>query len=450
MKKNEIYCLKIEDLSQSGEGIGKVDGYVLFVKDTVIGDLVRVKVMKTGKSYGFAKLIEIIEPSKDRVEPLCGVSKSCGGCQLQAMNYEEQLRFKEKKVRDNLERIGKLTGFKMHPIIGMENPMYYRNKAQFPVGTDKAGNTVIGFYAGRTHTIIESEHCILGKPVNEQILEVIKDFISKYNISPYDEKSNSGLLRHILIRVGEKTKEIMVCLIINGHKLEHAQKLVEKLLEIPNMTSISLNVNTTKNNVILGNEIINLYGNGYITDYIGDVKFQISPLSFFQVNPKQTERLYSKVLEYAQLTGNEVVWDMYCGIGTISLFLAKSAKEVYGVEIVLPAILDARVNASINGFENVEFIVGKAEDIATQLCKEDKLPDVVVVDPPRKGCDEKLLNTIIENAPKRIVYVSCDPATLARDLCYLSDNGYELKQVQPVDMFGHTVHVETVVLMSKV
>ncbi|MGN0383717.1 MAG: 23S rRNA (uracil(1939)-C(5))-methyltransferase RlmD [Eubacterium sp.] len=449
MKKNDILEIKIEDMGNTGEGIGKLDGYTLFVKDAIIGDVVKVKVMKTGKSYGFAKLLEIISPSEKRVTPMCSISRACGGCQLQAMSYEEQLKYKENKVRNNLERIGKLSNFKMNPIVGMEHPQHYRNKAQFPVGTDKYGNIIVGFYAGRTHSIIESESCMLGWEINEEIIKCVKSFMKRNKIAPYDEKTGNGLIRHILIRVAAATNEVMVCLIINGMKIPNSQELVRELKKISGVSSISLNVNMARNNVILGKEIINLYGKGYITDYIGDVQFRISPLSFYQVNPVQTKKLYETALKYANLTGSETVWDLYCGIGTISLFLARNAGKVYGVEIVPEAINDAKINAQINNINNVEFFVGKAEEVVLDFYDDKKSPDVIVVDPPRKGCDKTLLETIIKVLPKRLVYVSCDSATLARDLHYLCNNGYELIEVQPVDMFGHTVHVETVVLLSQ-
>ncbi|MBQ2744436.1 MAG: 23S rRNA (uracil(1939)-C(5))-methyltransferase RlmD [Lachnospiraceae bacterium] len=452
MKKNEDYIIAIEDMGTEGEGVGKIDGFTLFVKDALPGDIARVKVVKAGKTYGYGRLMEVITPSEYRVEAVCPVARQCGGCQIQEMSYEAQLAFKEKKVQNNLERIGKIepSSYEMCTIIGMEEPYHYRNKAQFPVGTDRDGNIVTGFYAGRTHNIIPCDDCVIGDNINACILAIIKSHMKKYNIKPYDEEKHTGLVRHILIRRGFTTGEIMVCIIINGMELKGSSELVDELKAIEKMTSISLNINREKTNVIMGKTVIDLYGEGYITDYIGDVKFRISPLSFFQVNPVQTRKLYGKALEFAGLTGNEIVWDLYCGVGTISLFLAKSAHKVYGVEIVPEAIEDAIKNASLNNITNAEFFVGKAEEVVPKMYKECGIDaDVVVVDPPRKGCDEKLLETMIEMNPERIVYVSCDSATLARDLKYLRENGYEVKKVQPVDMFPHTGHVETVVLMSK-
>ena len=449
MKKNDLIEVTIEDLSEEGTGIGKFEGMTFFIKDAVIGDRVRAKIMKMKKNYGFARLMEVLTPSPDRVEPLCPVARQCGGCQIQAMSYEAQLAFKTRKVESNLKRIGKFEEIPMESIIGMEDPFHYRNKAQFPFGKNRDGKIITGFYAGRTHSIIENTSCHLGKEVNEEILEKILAWMNAFHVEPYNEATGKGLMRHSLIRCGFRTGEIMVCLVINGRKIPGEEALVDSLKIIPSMTSISLNVNKEKTNVILGREVINLWGRPYIEDYIGEVKYQISPLSFFQVNPVQTERLYGKALEYAGLTGEETVWDLYCGIGTISLFLARKARKVYGVEIIPDAIEDARRNASLNGFANTEFYVGKAEEVLPEKYeKEGVRADVIVVDPPRKGCDENLLSTMVKMQPERIVYVSCDSATLARDLRYLCDNGYELKRVCPADMFPQTVHVETVVLLS--
>ena len=449
MKKDDLIEVTIEDLSEEGTGIGKFEGMTFFIKDAVIGDRVRAKIMKMKKNYGFARLMEVLTPSPDRVEPLCPVARQCGGCQIQAMSYEAQLAFKTRKVESNLKRIGKFEEIPMESIIGMEDPFHYRNKAQFPFGKNRDGKIITGFYAGRTHSIIENTSCHLGKEVNEEILEKILAWMNAFHVEPYNEATGKGLMRHSLIRCGFRTGEIMVCLVINGRKIPGEEALVDSLKIIPGMTSISLNVNKEKTNVILGREVINLWGRPYIEDYIGEVKYQISPLSFFQVNPVQTERLYGKALEYAGLTGEETVWDLYCGIGTISLFLARKARKVYGVEIIPDAIEDARRNASLNGFANTEFYVGKAEEVLPEKYeKEGVRADVIVVDPPRKGCDETLLSTMVKMQPERIVYVSCDSATLARDLRYLCDNGYELKRVCPADMFPQTVHVETVVLLS--
>ena len=451
MNKNEEFTLTIEDMNEDGAGVGRLDGYIWFVKDAVIGDVVRARAMKMKKNYGFARLMEVLVPSADRVVPPCPLARPCGGCQLQAMSYEAQLRFKERKITNNLVRIG---GFKeeelpMLPIIGMKNPWRYRNKAQFPFGRDKDGNIIAGFYAGRTHRIVPCEDCLLGVEENQRILKIIKDFMNQYRISPYDEGSHTGLVRHALIRKGFRTGQLMVCLIINGSDLPQRDAFVRMLLQVEGMTSISLSINRERTNVIMGKEIVNLYGPGYIEDFIGNVAYQISPLSFYQVNPVQTEKLYGEALAYAGLTGNEVVWDLYCGIGTISLFLAQKARKVYGVEIVPQAIADARRNAAVNGIENAEFFVGKAEEVLPrEFARTGERADVIVVDPPRKGCDKVCLDTILKMEPERVVYVSCDSATLARDLRVLCDGGYEVAKVRGVDQFGGTGHVETVCLLS--
>ena len=471
--KNDCVELTIEDIGVSGEGIGKVDGYTLFVKNTVIGDVVRVKIMKAKKNYGYARLMDIIKPSKDRVEPACPIARQCGGCQIQAMNYNAQLKYKQKLVKDNLLRISGLTegaDYEMCEILGMDTPFRYRNKAQYPVGEDKDGNIVMGFYAGHTHSIIAcpDDDCMLGHSDNTFILNAVKEWMKEYRVRAYNENIHKGTVRHVLIRTGYHTDEVMVCLVTKKMlRKEAADGLVKAIQKLKlNVASLVVNINKEDTNVILGKECITLYGRPYIEDYIGDIKFQISPLSFYQVNPKQTEVLYNKALEFAGLKGNESVWDMYCGIGTISLFLAKKAAKVYGVEIVPQAIEDAKNNAKINNIDNAEFFVGKAEEVVPAFYKKQTgvqsdndstdskeydmtRPDVVVVDPPRKGCDKKLLDTIVSMSPDRIVYVSCDSATLARDLKLLVECGYKVEKVQPVDQFGNTVHVETVVLLSK-
>ena len=449
-RKNDLVTLEIEDCGIDGEGIGKADGFTVFVKDAVIGDTVTAKIIKAKKNYGYGRLMEVLKPSPYRVEPKCEFARQCGGCQLQALSYDQQLVFKTNKVKGHLERIGGFTDIPMEPIIGMDELFHYRNKAQFPVGRNKEGKIVTGFYAGRTHNIIENRDCALGVAENKEVLDRVIAHMEKYGIEPYNEATGKGLVRHVLIRYGYFTKEVMVCLILNGNKIPKEELLVKSLCEIPGMTSITINVNKKHSNVILGEEIRLLWGQEYITDRIGDISYQISPLSFYQVNPMQTQKLYAKALEYADLHGQETVWDLYCGIGTISLFLAQKAKFVRGVEIVPAAIENAKENAKLNGLENTEFFVGKAEEVLPREYKKNGVyADVIVVDPPRKGCDETLLETMVEMNPDRIVYVSCDSATLARDLKYLCERGYELRKVCPVDQFGMTVHVETVVLLSQ-
>lgn len=451
LKKNDQVEITIDDIGAEGEGIGKYQGYTLFVKDTVMGDIALVQVTKTGKSYGYARLVKLLKTSEFRAAPRCPIAAKCGGCQLQHVDYQKQLEYKENKARNCLTRIGGFTNIPIEPIIGMEEPYYYRNKSQFPVGKNKDGSISIGFYASRTHAIINTEHCYIGSKVNDDILRVIRVWIEKNKIEPYNEESHKGLLRHILTRVGYSTGEIMVCLVINGTSIPCRDELIRELTKIQGMKSISLNINKEKTNIILGDKVIPLWGEPYITDRIGEIKYQISPLSFYQVNPVQTKKLYDLALGYANLHGNEVVWDLYCGIGTISLFLAQKAKQVYGVEIVLQAIEDAKTNARINGITNAEFYVGAAEEVLPRTYRDEKIhADVIVVDPPRKGCEQSLLDTILEMSPKRVVYVSCDPATLARDLKYLCDQDYKLEKVRAVDQFGHSIHVETVALLCRI
>ena len=538
-QKNDIVTVTIEDMSADGLGIGKTDGFTLFVKDAVTGDTVRARIVKNKKTYAYARTEKVVTPSPFRVEPKCAFHRQCGGCQLQALSYEKQLEYKQQKIRSSLIRIG---GFspayidaRMEPVAGMEEPFRYRNKAQYPVGTDREGNVVAGFYAGRTHNIVANTDCLLGAEENREILEIILEHLKKYRIRPYDETTGKGLVRHILIRKGFYSGEIMVCLVLNfarnqtgkkttdvscsagkgsekkdRHLKKHVDflpeqgELLEKLAAVKGMTSVSVNINTERTNVIMGNEVYTIWGSSTISDTIHvrdmsrpgfpftgrELTFHISPLSFYQVNPVQTEKLYSLALEYAGLTGRETVWDLYCGIGTISLFLAGWAKRVCGVEIVPQAIEDARENARRNGIANAEFFTGKAEEILPEFyarksgisgsCTERGFragfsaaadgsagwgadetervvtgdeeflhPDVIVVDPPRKGCDEACLNTMLRMGPERIVYVSCDPATMARDLKILCEGGYEIKRVRGVDQFGMTVHVEVVCLLSK-
>lgn len=454
LKKNQEILLTIEDFTKEGEGLGKYQGFPLFVKDTVIGDVAKVSVTKLKKNYGYARLVEIIEPSQDRVIPPCPVARQCGGCKIQQLSYEKQKEFKWNQVANCMKRIGGFADIesKMEPVYGMEEPWHYRNKAQFPIGKDKEGNLVAGFYAGRTHSIVPNTNCLIQANVNQQILETVLSYMKVNHISSYDETNHTGLVRHVLTRVGFTTGEIMVCLILNGKKeqLKNVSALINELKTIPGMTSIIVNTNKEKTNKILGPVCQTLWGKDYIEDYIGNVRYQIGPLSFFQVNPSQTKVLYSKALEYADLKGQEVVWDLYCGIGTISLFLAQKAKQVYGVEIIKEAIDDARNNARINEMDNVTFYVGKAEEIVpAQYEKTGIRPDVIVVDPPRKGCEASLLHTMTQMQPERIVYVSCDPGTLARDCKILCEEGYEIKKVAVVDQFSHSVHVESVVAIQR-
>ena len=518
-RKGQEIRVRITDLGMRGEGIGRLeDGYTVFIKDAVIGDYVRASIMKANKSYAYAHLEQILQASPHRVEPLCPVARQCGGCQLQALSYEQELKYKQNKVRADLIRIG---GFSeeeidavMEPVVGMQDspkgPWRYRNKAQVPVGYTSAGaaagygaaggpsgnraaaggagkragtgkgngkvrrSVVAGFYAGRTHSIIPMTDCLLGDEVNKDILNRVLTYMELHRVPAYDEETGKGLVRHILIRSGHFSGQIMVCLVVNGDSLPYEADLVDHLTGVPGMTSIVLNENTERTNVILGKKLRTLWGREEIEDTLQiydvtkesgtgrtvftptgeSVTFRISPLSFYQVNPEQTQKLYSLALDYAGLTGKETVWDLYCGVGTISLFMARHAGKVCGVEIIPEAIENARQNAARNGIENAEFYVGKAEEVLPayvqerRAAREDSGIDVICVDPPRKGCDAKCLETILEIRPERVVYVSCDPATLARDLRILADGGYQLEKVRPVDQFGHTVHVEVVCQLS--
>lgn len=498
--KNDIITITITDLTTEGEGIGKLNGFPLFVRGAVPGDVIEALVLKTKKTYGYAKILNIIKPSANRVTPFCTVSDKCGGCQIQQLAYEKQIELKEKKVIDSLTRLGGLdTEFvksRFDKCYGMHEPRLFRNKASVPIRTDSNGNLKMGFYAYHSHRIIETENCEIEHPSFPYILRNLKKVISEFNISAYDEEKGKGLLRHCLIRTGFESGQIMVCLIMNADEkevnallkkspfmtklTEELQKGIEELNSslkshsgpVYSLASLCINLNTENTNVILGNKLIPFFGPLYMEDSLDGVRFRISPLSFYQVNPAQTVRIYNKVLEYASLTGKEIVWDLYCGIGTISLFLARKAGKVYGVEIVPEAIENAKENARLNGIENAEFFVGASENVAPELLRKliaekhiennlenddsrkvnpdlTNLVDVIVVDPPRSGCDSELLNTIVRTAPSKLVYVSCDPATLGRDVKFLSANGYTLEKVCAYDQFGHSMHVESVVLLSK-
>ncbi|MGL4738759.1 MAG: 23S rRNA (uracil(1939)-C(5))-methyltransferase RlmD [Cellulosilyticaceae bacterium] len=450
VEKNQIYTMEIIDIGSDGAGIGKINDFTVFVPGAVTGDQVSVKILKVKKHFGFGKIEEIVSPSVQRTEPACGIAHQCGGCQLQHMSYEAQLAWKTKKVKDALERIGGLKGIEVQPALGMETPWAYRNKAQYPIRMEN-GQIKIGFFASRSHRVVASDTCEIQDPRNTQILGILRDFLVDHQITIYDEDKHEGLVRHVLIKTGFFTGEIMVCLVINGQTLPHQEALVAALSAVEGMTSIVLSHNTARTNVILGYDTTVIYGEDAIVDTIGDLKFKISPLAFFQVNPYQTKVLYDKALEYADLQGTETVWDAYCGIGTISLFLAQKAKHVYGVEIVEEAIVNARENAKLNHMDNTTFYAGKAEEVIPALYEEQGInADTIVVDPPRKGCDQALLETLIKMGPNKIVYVSCDPATLARDLAYLTQNGYKVEAVQPVDMFPHTTHVECCVSLKKI
>jgi len=449
VKKNEVYRIEISGMTHEGQGVGRIENFTVFVDGSIKGEEVEIKIIKVNKSYAVGKLLNILKASPDRAEPICKVFNRCGGCSLQHMSAQAALKFKTDVVIENIRRIGKLKDVVVHDTIGMENPFNYRNKAQYPVGQLK-DELVVGFYAKKSHDIVDSPQCMIQHSVSDRAKLIVKRFLEDNKISVYDEETGKGLVRHVMTRRGFNTGELMVVLVLNGKSLPQQNKLVRQLTaDIPEIKSIVLNVNTANTNIILGNRNIVVFGEETITDYIGRFKFKISPLSFFQVNPVQTEVLYNKALEYAGLTGEETVFDLYCGIGTISLFLSEKAKKVYGVEVVEEAIRDAKENAKLNGVDNVEFLVGEAEKIIPDMYQKGIRADVVVVDPPRKGCDEVLLDTLVSMSPERIVYVSCNPATLARDLAFLTGKGFQVVEVQPVDMFPWSIHVESCVLITR-
>lgn len=447
IKVGENYEVYIDNMAHEGQGVGRIGGVATFVEGALIGEKVVAQIDKVYKNYVISHVVEILEKSHDRVKPLCSYANKCGGCSFQHLSYEGQLKYKTQKVKDNLERIGKVYT-KVHEIIGMKEPQRYRNKAQFPVGM-LDGEVVTGFYAPRSHDIVPIESCMIQNEISDNIARTVRNWIKKYNVSVYDEKAGKGLIRHIVTRVAFKTGEVMVILVVNGKHIPYKEQLIDALKkEIKGLKSVVLNINTKRTNVIMGKDNITIYGSDNIIDYIKDIKFEISPLSFFQVNPVQTEVLYGKVLEYADLKGNETVIDVYCGIGTISLFAAQKAFFVYGIEAVHQAVEDAKRNAYINGIKNVEFISGQAEKVMPELVDKGVKADVVIIDPPRKGCDIPVLEAIVNMNPQKIVYVSCNPSTLARDLRYLDDKGYKTMEVQPVDMFPYTHHVESVCLIT--
>lgn len=450
IKKNDIIEIEITDISGQGSGIGRYEGMAVFVPQTVVGDIINARILKVKKNYAFAKIENIIIPSDSRTEVDCDCFYKCGGCVFRHIAYERELEIKEKRVYDALTRIGKVDNFLMHSIVGCSNPNNYRNKSQIPIGKDKNGSVIMGFYGKHSHRIIDCQKCRLHPPVFDRIAEIVRSWIDDYNISIYDEERHIGILRHLYIRYAQKSGQIMVCLVINGHRLPYSDELVERLTGgIEAIKSILVNSNCEKTNVILGKECTTIYGKGYITDELCGLKFNISPLSFYQVNRDQAETLYGLVKDYAQLTGNEYVIDLYCGTGTIGLSMADMAKKILGVEIIPQAIKNAKENAKINKITIAEFTCSDAATAADRLVLNNTKPDVVIVDPPRKGCDTIVIDAIHKMSPKRVIYVSCDPETLARDLNLFSKYGYTVEEVTPVDMFPRTEHVETVVLMSR-
>lgn len=453
VEKNKEYIFDIISQGYEGEGIAKIDNkYPIFIEGALKGEKVKVRIVKVNKNFAYGKLMEVLEASEERVNPSCTIYKRCGGCKLQHASYKAQLDFKWDRVKDCVSKIGKLDPSIVKYPLGMENPWRYRNKVQLPIGLIN-GEVKIGFFAPRSHDIIDMESCLIQDEIGDKVVKLTREWIEKFNIRPYNvdgEYDEKGIVRHIMIRRGFTTNEVMVVLVTNGEKLPHKEEFVDLMVKnIPGIKSVIQNINSKKTNVILGLESKTLWGEDTISDYIGDFRFNISPLSFFQVNPTQTEVLYGKALEYANLTGNEEVFDAYCGTGTITLFLSQKAKKVYGVEIIPQAIDNAWINAKENKVENVEFFVGESEVVIPDLINKGVKADVVVVDPPRKGCDKKLLDAITNINAKKIVYVSCDPSTLGRDLQVLEENGYKTLEVQPVDMFPNTAHIENVAKLIK-
>lgn len=449
MKKNEEYIVDIIDNGYEGEGIAKIDNFTIFISGAIKGEKVKIVIVKVTSSYAYGKILEILEKSKDRIEDIdCSTYKRCGGCNLRHMNYNKTLELKKNTVQNLVNKTLK-DRIEVKDTIGMENPFNYRNKAQYPVGTDKDGNPIIGVFANRTHEVIEIKECMIQNKQSEEIAKFICEFAKQNNILVYNEETRKGLLRHIVIKVGVKTNEIMCVLVLNGKKINNEELLVKELIKkFPNIKTIVKNINMQNTNVILGKENINIYGDGYIYDKLGDYTFKISPLSFYQINPIQTEKLYNLALQKAELTGKEILFDLYCGIGTIGIFMAKKAKEVYGIEIVEQAIEDAKENCKTNNITNAKYYAGDTEKLLSDLIEKQKvIPDVVVVDPPRKGLD----NTTIENIKKikaeRVIYISCNPATLVRDLSKLEEQ-YEIKEIQPLDMFPFSHHVESIAVLK--
>ena len=448
VKKNQEYIIDVIDNGFEGEGIAKIDGFTIFIPNAIKGEKLKILIVKVLSSHAFGKILEIINKSDKRIESDCITYKRCGGCNLRHIKYEETLKMKQNAVQSLVNKTLK-TKIQVKETIGMENPYHYRNKAQYPVGVDKQGNPIIGVFANRTHEIIPIDNCLIQNEKSQQIAKFILDFIRENNISIYDEKTGKGLIRHIVTKIGIKTNEIMCVIVLNGRTIPKEKELVTEILEkFPEVKTIVKNINTKNTNVIMGKENINLYGNGYIYDILGDFKFKISPLSFYQVNPVQAEKLYELGVQAARISEKDIVFDLYCGIGTISLFMAKYAKKVYGIEIVEEAVNDAKENAKMNGISNVEFIAGDVENILDELINDKKIiPDIVMVDPPRKGLDNKSIENIMSIKPKKLVYISCNPATLVRDLSKL-EGLYEVDEVIPVDMFPFTSHVECVAVLQ--
>ncbi|PNZ27056.1 RNA methyltransferase, TrmA family [Staphylococcus petrasii] len=449
LKKNDIKQGHVVDLTHEGHGVVKFDRYPVFIPNALINEEIEFKIIKVKKNFAIGKLLEVKQASEDRVEPPCKYYWKCGGCQLQHMTYEAQLAMKKEQVVNLFHRKAQFNETLINDTIGMEDPWRYRNKSQLPIGKDKDNHTIMGYYRQRSHDIIDMDSCLIQDQQHQEIMNHVKQWLNDFNISIYNERTKKGLLRHLVIRTGHYTDEMMVIFVTNGSKFKQAQLLVEQLTHtFPNITSIKQNINDSHSNVIMGQQSITLYGKDKIIDSLSDITFKISDQSFYQINSSQTEKLYGKAIEYAQLNGQETVLDTYCGIGTIGLYMAPVAKHVYGVEVVPSAIKDAKQNATLNGFDNTTFVCGKAEEVIIEWKQQGIKPDVVMVDPPRKGCDETFLQTLLALNPKRIVYISCNPSTQQRDAQILASS-YDLKEITPVDMFPQTTHIETVALFER-
>ncbi len=449
LKKNEIKTGQVLDLTHEGHGVVKIDRYPIFVPNALINETIEYKIIKVKKNFAIGKLLNVIVESDSRVEPPCVYYDKCGGCQLQHMTYQAQLTMKKEQVINLFHRKGSFNDTVIHDTVGMEDPWRYRNKSQIPIGLNNNKKPIMGFYRQRSHDIIDMDSCLIQDEKHQQVMNDVKQLISEFNISVYNEKTKKGLLRHLVVRTGHYTNQMMIILVTNGKAFKQANQLVEALVKLhPNVTSIKQNINDAHSNVIMGRKSITLYGTDEIEDKLSEITFNISDQSFYQINSHQTEKLYNQALEYAQLTGNEIVLDTYCGIGTIGLYMAGKSKHVYGVEVVPSAIKDAEENATINQLENTTFVCGKAEEVILKWKAEGIRPDVVMVDPPRKGCDETFIKTLLELNPKRIVYISCNPSTQQRDAQLLSQQ-YDLKEITPVDMFPQTTHIETVALFER-
>ena len=447
IKKNQEYVVEIIDNGYEGEGIAKIDGFTIFVPGTIKGEKVKILIVKALSSHAFGKVLEILNPSETRQEADCSTYKRCGGCNLRHIKYEETLKMKQNAVQSLVNKTLK-NKVEVQETIGMENPFHYRNKAQYPIGINREGEPVIGVFAQRTHEVIPMEKCLIQNPKSEEIAKFILQFIKDNKISVYNEKTGKGLFRHIVIKVGIKTNEIMCILVVNGKSIPKETQLIEELTsKFPQIKTIVKNINMRNTNVILGKKNVNIYGDGYIEDILGEYTFRISPLSFYQVNPVQAEKLYNLGVEMAQITKQDTVFDLYCGIGTITLFMSKYAKKVYGIEIVEEAIEAAKENAKMNNVDNTEFYAGDVEVVLDDLINNKGISaDIVMFDPPRKGLDRNSINNILKIKPKKIVYISCNPATLIRDLAFFEDQ-YDIKTIVPVDMFPFTSNVECVAVL---